>query len=87
MRRLAVVADKRLEFDANIAIAKFLLRATIGANAVARKSSQLSNFLFRVGERHGVQWRDLQGYSKDDDDSGLRPMTSCFRADYWLYFC
>ena len=53
MRRLAVVADKRVEFDTNIAIAKFLLRAAIGANAVARKSSQLSNFLFCEGERHG----------------------------------
>jgi hypothetical protein len=60
MRRLAVIADKRVEFDANVAIAKFLLRAAIDANAVARKSSQLSNFLFCVGERHGVQWRELE---------------------------
>ena len=56
MRRLAVVADKGSEAYANIAIAKFLLRAAIGANAITRKSSQLSNFLFCVGERHGVQW-------------------------------
>lgn len=47
MRRLAVAANKCMELDADSRKAELFARSTIGADAVARETSQLFNLFFR----------------------------------------
>jgi hypothetical protein len=62
MRGFAVVAYKRVEFDADVGEAKLLGCATVGTFAVGWKASQLANFLFGWSQRHCLVINEILSY-------------------------